>query len=271
MGLVSKTQKLISKSRRLAWLALKTRNQCSAILSYRIGKKKNGAKNGEYWFIEKYLSSEDEYVFDVGANRGDWTSAVLQSNSGEVEVYCYEPDPRVASDFKSSVGQEEAVHFYEAALGSEVGELDIFLNQESTGLTSAVEGNGKNRRYTAEETTLDHEARQHQVHHIDLLKIDVEGYEESVLRGASTLLDEERISCIQFEYGGNWVKAGSTLQGVVSYLESFGFEIFLLQPNCLKSVDLRLLGEYFSYSNYVAIHERRIGRVRKIISEKSIL
>jgi len=271
MGLVSETQKLIAKSQRLTWFALKVRNQCNAVLAYRIGKEDDGAKNGEYWFIEQYLSPEDEYVIDIGANRGDWTSAILQLSSGEVGVYCYEPDPRVASDCKSSVGQEETVHFFEAALGSEVGKLDIFLNRESTGLTSAVVGNGEHRRHTVEATTLDRQAEQHQLQHIDLVKIDVEGYEESVLHGASSLLNEGRISCIQFEYGGNWAKAGSTLQGIVSYLESFGFEVFLLQPNSLKPVDLNLLGEYFSYSNYVAIHNRRIGRVKNIISSDRLV
>jgi hypothetical protein len=46
---------------------------------------------------------------------------------------------------------------------------------------------------------------------IDLLKIDAEGYDFQVLRGAEKLLKEQKISVVQFEYNRPWANAGGTL------------------------------------------------------------
>jgi hypothetical protein len=100
------------------------------------------------------------------------------------------------------------------------------------------------------------------------LKIDVEGYEEDVLRGGSSALSDGAISCIQFEYGGNWRHAGSTLQGVVNYLEGYDFQVLLVRPDCLRKVRLDELDEYFSYSNYVAVHDRIIDKISSLVHPK---
>jgi len=268
--MISKVQKLLASSRLLTKLALKVRNQCNAVLACRIGKENDGAQSGEYWFIEQYLSPDAECVIDVGANRGDWASAIHRSSSDGVEIHCYEPDPRVESDFKSSFDQSRKVHFYGVAVGSKKGELDIFLDQQSTELTSVVESGRDQYRTTVDVTTLDDESERHQLRYIDLLKIDTEGYEEAVLRGASALLHEEKIGCIQFEYGKKWVKTSATLQ-VVSFLESYNFEVFILRPDSLQRVDFDMIGEYFSYSNYIAVHKKNRNRIENLISKHKFL
>ena len=269
MGLVYKIQKYISKSDLLFRLTLKVRNQCDSVIGYRVGKENNGMKNGEYWFIKKYITAEVGCVVDVGANRGNWVSAVYRFGSDKIKAYCYEPDPRVSSDFESSVGKKERVYFKKVALGEKEGKINIFLNQNSPELTSVVEGKSRNRK-TVDMTTLDIECKRNQIEYVDFFKIDVEGYEEAVLRGARTLLEAGKIGCIQFEYGENWAKAGSTLQGVVRFLRDYNFQVFLLRPKCIQRVDFEMIGEYFSYSNYIAVHMDNMSEVDNLISESLI-
>jgi FkbM family methyltransferase len=201
---------------------------------------------------------------------------VLNRASEQTKVYSYEPDPRAISKFRNRIGEAEDVHFSATALSNESGEQELFLSRESSELTTmnpstSSEQNHSFDSVSIETTTLDNEASRLGLSHIDLLKIDTEGHEASVLNGATTLLEEEAISCVQFEYGGAWVHAGETLHNVVSLLRSHGFEAFLLRPDCLKRVNIDLLGEYFSYSNFIAVHETKLNRIAPLVSPSSLL
>src|SRR3954468_16629026 len=101
-------------------------------------------------------------------------------------------------------------------------------------------------------TRLDPEATRLGLDHIDLLKIDAEGYDLHVLRGAQRLLKEQRIDVIQFEYGEAWPYAGSTLSAAYQLLEGAGYQVFALKGEQLVKVDYQLYGEYFRYTNFVA-------------------
>lgn len=58
---------------------------------------------------------------------------------------------------------------------------------------------------------LDQEAARLGIERIDLIKIDVEGYESKVLAGATRLLRERRIGAILCEFNEMWLrKAGSS-------------------------------------------------------------
>lgn len=86
---------------------------------------------------------------------------------------------------------------------------------------------------------------------IDLLKIDVEGFDGRVIRGAERLLRERRIRVLQFEYNLPWAAVGDTLAGTVSTLRTHGYETSVLQPTGLAELD-PCWGEFFNYSNFVA-------------------
>ena len=264
-------QKVASKSRALSLFALKVRNQCNAIIANYIGKAHEGAESGEHWFLENYVGSEPATLFDVGANRGDWTKAALKL-SGETTVYSYEPDPRAVSQYRDSMHNNENVFFHDVAIGSEVGEMKLFLAKHSTEhSTAAPVANKDYTSSTVQVSTVDAQVKQHRIDYIDLLKIDVEGYESMVLKGASETLRKEKIGCIQFEYGENWKNAGATLTHVCSFLESHDFRTFLLRPKTLKVIDIDVLGEYFSYSNYIAVHKRNVENIVSLISKSKIL
>ena len=61
---------------------------------------------------------------------------------------------------------------------------------------------------------------------IDYLKIDTEGAELMVLKGAEKCLKEKSINCIQVEYGGTYDDAGITVDDIIKYLEQFNYKEF---------------------------------------------
>jgi FkbM family methyltransferase len=73
--------------------------------------------------------------------------------------------------------------------------------------------------------TLDHLAQLAGHDRIDLLKIDVEGMEFAVLRGASSMLDAGRIGTIVLEADQHDLRYGTANQELVSFLASKGYRL----------------------------------------------
>ena len=100
---------------------------------------------------------------------------------------------------------------------------------------------------------------------VDLLKVDAEGHDAAVLRGAAGLLARARVGALIFEYGHGWVTSVDTarenLGSVVHDLDvRFGFDAYLVGRG---GELLRLTGgcwvpdyETWSWSNVVAVHRR---------------
>uniref|UniRef100_A0A7S1W681 Methyltransferase FkbM domain-containing protein n=1 Tax=Alexandrium catenella TaxID=2925 RepID=A0A7S1W681_ALECA len=70
---------------------------------------------------------------------------------------------------------------------------------------------------------------------IHLLKVDTEGFDPVVLRGASQLLSQRLVKFLVFEYSSKWRLAGHklTLKGVVGKLEQQGYSCFFMKPHVL--------------------------------------
>ncbi len=102
-------------------------------------------------------------------------------------------------------------------------------------------------------TTLDNYADQEELDRLALVKIDTEGHDLAVLRGAHGLLAERRISTLQFEYNSRWIMARSFLRDVFEFLEPLHYQLGKLTPHGIEfypSWDPEL--ETFTEGNYVA-------------------
>ena len=86
------------------------------------------------------------------------------------------------------------------------------------------------------------------------MKIDVEGAEYDILQGAVHLLKHGLIKIIQFEYGGTYLDAGTSLKGIWNFIKIVNpkYKFYKIYPTKLKSIkqysdDL----ETFLYSNWI--------------------
>jgi hypothetical protein len=90
-----------------------------------------------------------------------------------------------------------------------------------------------------------------------LVKIDTEGHDLAVLRGARTLLAGQNIAVVQFEYNHRWVYARAFLRDAIGLLAGFGYRVGKLTPKGVEfypgwDADL----ETFVEGNYVACAAR---------------
>jgi FkbM family methyltransferase len=143
-------------------------------------------------------------VFDVGANTGQ-TAKSLTMYCKSSHIYCFEPVKATFAVLEKSYDKYENVHCINKALGSSRGVAEIRLHKNSE-LNTLVSNQPRIEDLTddTEELrieTIDLFCAENSVESIDILKMDVQGWEIEVLKGSEKMLSENRIRFIYSEVG----------------------------------------------------------------------
>jgi hypothetical protein len=120
----------------------------------------------------------------------------------------------------------------------------------------AAQGRALNQVEEVELTTLDDFCAAHRIEQIDYLKLDVEGHELSVLRGAQRLLASDAIQLIQFEFGGCAVDARIYFRDLYSLLQERYRLYRILQAGLAHLPHYSERQEVFVTTNFLAIARR---------------
>ena len=171
-------------------------------------------------------------ILDVGANEGD-TALRFSTYFPDARIHSFEPTSRVFINLLENVESSENITAVNVALGSENTLKTLHINELSTLTSFCTHTCGMGKEIGEERVkvvTLDCYASENSVETIDLLKIDTQGYEVEVLKGASELMVENRIRVIYVEV--NFVQ----LYRDQAYFE----DVYLL----LRRHNFRLIGLY---------------------------
>jgi len=132
------------------------------------------------------LLPENGVFIDVGANVGEFTVAMAVQKPSS-QIYAFEPNPRIRQQLQSNIDANKLTNAVclPFALGDQTGEQLLYLHDDSC-LTSCVAFTDEHRpSEQVEVITLDSFVESKSLRRLDLLKIDVEGFEHKVLSGAS--------------------------------------------------------------------------------------
>jgi len=260
---------LVGRSQALTRVAVKVRNQCDAAISAALNDGTNPFSNGELWLIRR-LSGRLHRFIDVGANVGSWTSLVLEYAPAAAGL-CFEPAPSALSQLRRHAPEWKNVRIVPKAVSDGCGTmqfLDLGVGSEISGDASVVgTSSSVGELVSVPAVTLDSECEALGWTEIDLLKIDAEGLDWKVLRGAENLLKGGSVRVVQFEYGAYWIASGGTLAATIGVLDGCGYRVSRLRRWGRSPVDLASYGEYFGYSNFVAVRkgdEELLGPERSI-------
>jgi FkbM family methyltransferase len=262
----ARLQRKLARSRRLVRLAVAIRNQCNCVIRYYLGETTDCHRNGERWLLERVARDAGTFI-DVGANVGHWSELFLAATKGNVRGFLFEPSALGAAKLRQKFAREPRVEIIEAAVSDTVGEMNYYEEPDAGERSSLLESYSDSQalRRIVKVTSLDVEVGNRGIDFIDFLKIDTEGYDLRVLRGASQLLQKLAIGIVQFEYNSPWALAGSTLADAYRLLEGYGYTVFLLRPTGLFELNYSLYGEYFGCSNFVAVAPATLPRLKTLI------
>jgi FkbM family methyltransferase len=153
-------------------------------------------------FLRSHIDLGDHPVIvDVGANVGQFAAAALFSWP-MASLRCFEPDPETFAQLERNLGERPDVELRCAAIGSSNGTHTFYRHQLSvmSSLRADLVAGGERRdEFPVDVVTLDNACRA--IRAIDLLKIDVEGFELEALRGAEEVLQRSRYLYMEISLG----------------------------------------------------------------------
>jgi FkbM family methyltransferase len=171
-------------------------------------------------------------IFDVGANIGQ-SARKFRSRFPDSEVFCFEPVESTFAELQAALAGDGRVRLFPLALGASCGSARIQLQERSdnNSLRRSAEEDQSPRddlpSETVEVITLDDFCAQHDIPQIDLLKIDTEGYDLEVLKGAENILRNAGVTLIQVEAGMNPFNTKHIpLHDLQEHLEARGYVLF---------------------------------------------
>lgn len=181
-----------------------------------------------------------EVVLDVGANSGLFAlyAALEQPKS---RVFAFEPTPASSASLAGNIAANAArnVTRCEAAVCNHDGSVELFVPPGDSlplGASTLPAFRELGARFEVAAVRLDTFAREHQLSRVDLIKLDTEGTEPTVLAGARGLLERDQpwIVCE--------VLHGLTEAGLHAELDRLGYRYFLITPGGLRE-QARIVGD----------------------------
>jgi FkbM family methyltransferase len=137
-------------------------------------------------------------VIDVGAHSGEFSSAV-RAVLPDVQIYAFEPLPDCCKKLKQRIRGNGSLRVFQVALGEQSGPVEFWRSSfaKSSSLLrmsrlhqEAFPWSAASRPMVVQLGRLDDYADKMELSSKTLLKIDVQGYEDRVLQGASELLKQ---------------------------------------------------------------------------------
>lgn len=213
------------------------------------------------------LQGGDVTVFDVGANRGDYTALVLRNTrAGHRSIHAFEPDPAVAAQLRARFPDEPGLVVEPIALSDRPGSAPFYQNRRDT-VSSLHDASDRPRTHGDQGLkgvievpldTVDAYCAARNIGRIDLLKVDAEGHDHRVLQGAARMIREGRVGAIQFEFSEMNITSGATFMMFWERL-SPGFTLYRMCRDGLHPVPRyhALLLELYYVVNFFAIAKER--------------
>lgn len=189
-------------------------------------------------FFFNSIKSECEVIFDVGAQQSIYLNE-------PIDVHYFEP---LASELEILKSTHTNKKGFFNCFG--LGEREEYLKYYDYGAFFDRSASGVNGMVIAEFPIKrgDDYINEHDIQRIDFLKIDVEGFELSVLKGFGDKLNI--VKYIQFEYGCGLNDAGHTLNEIVTLLKTFNFTDFSRIDN-YTTIPITSYDDDWKWSNIV--------------------
>lgn len=207
-----------------------------------------------YHDIFHIVNREKPMIFDIGANTGQTIN-----NFREIFKNCtinsFEPSPSTFEILKKNSSTMKNVEIWNLGIGSSISTL---LLNENTGsdMSSFLElgqagwGEIKNKTEVSV-TTIDQFCQEQNIEIIDVLKIDTQGYEHEVFKGAVNSMLENRIGLLYFEVTFiDMYKGLPSFSTLYDFAINHGFELIAIYPIKYKNKKAGWTDVLFKHKNY---------------------
>ena len=194
----------------------------------------------------KQLSPIGGVAVDVGANIGRHTLSLAQSVGSAGTVLAFEPNPKIYAILQSNIALNQLNHSraYDIALGDAKGIASLRVPKEGTaeysnmGLASISALDTPHDLVNVQVRSLDDVIADTDIARLDVVKIDVQGYECKVLDGMRDILSKYSPAVV-FEYEAwAWQKAGADIDHAIQLFHAAGYSLWQIFDLSVKPLVL---------------------------------
>jgi len=221
-----------------------------------------GFENAEIQFVSRFLQP-GMTVLDIGAHHGLYTLLASKRVGRNGKVFAFEPSPRERRRLVRHVRLNGCsnVQVEPYALGNSQTQADLFLSGGTNDWCNSLRrqaAGGDSQPVRVDVLPIDEYLAKSGFDRVDFIKLDVEGAELGVLKGAAKLLNTSLrpvILCeVQDQRTAPWEYAASK---IIEYLSSCGYSWFQLDGKGSTYPLAIMDGDYDG--NFVAVPEELVG------------
>ncbi len=211
-------------------------------------------------------------VVDIGANVGSHALPIAQAVGESGVVYAFEPVPWALDKLKKNISLNSFNNIIVEPVAlsdviEEGAEFSLRASFKSTSSTPVNDDGELNdnwwdacEKVKVKVQTLDDFVRVNNIKHINVIKLDVDGFEVKVLNGGVNIIKCSK-PAIVMELAPSWLSSkGDSVESLIEFLLSMGYvffneETFKKIPNILEQVNLLAAGAGI---NVVCQHRTKI-------------
>lgn len=170
--------------------------------------------------VDEVHPDNRKFAVDIGAHVGLWSRVLATMFQ---RVVAFEPHPDLYPCLARNLMEVDNVEQYEVGLSDKDGYLDMISPPSNSGNARVwneslrIKGLRRARVYALDNFPLDHK--------IDFMKIDVEGWELNVLKGAEKTIRRDKPVIVIEQKPGNAEVYGIARFAALELLNSWGFKV----------------------------------------------
>lgn len=201
--------------------------------------------SGPYQVMRHLVRKPEPVIFDVGAYIGH-AAAQFRDQFPKARIHCFEPFPPSFELLAAAFREDAHIACHRLALADRSSVSKFQVNQSAV-TNSLLTSDGRGAHYwgsdllekkeelEVETDTIDRFCEQQGISHIDILKLDVQGAEYSVLEGARRMLQDEHIDLIYMEMIMAPTYVGQRkYHEYLALFDALGYELFDIYNPCRK-------------------------------------
>jgi FkbM family methyltransferase len=183
----------------------------------------------DFFAIADSILARGGTFFDVGANHGLLSFGLAGRHGALIDFHLFEPNPTLVYSIEKTLTLYPTMrlNLSKTAVLDVEGTVLLEINQTHSGASHV---STRDQGLEVPSVTIDTYLEKSNVSSVELLKIDIEGFELLALHGAKNALENRKIKVVYFEYCEKWLKRVVPPEELLRFLNSVGFEPCFCRP-----------------------------------------